>query len=301
VNFPLLARGVVEASRDAATSKLPKGLYVVATPIGNLGDISLRALWVLSQIDRVACEDTRVSGALLAHYGIKKPLLPYHDHNADKARPQIMQKLQDGESVALVSDAGMPLVADPGFKLVRACREAGYPVTVIPGANAALAALAGSGLPVDPFYFAGFPPPKSAARRKWIAAFANVPSSLLIYEAPQRVAATLADLEAVLGAARPAAIARELTKLFEETIRSTLGELAAHFNVNEARGEFVLIVGPPTKAPPVAEMASLDDLLRTHLRVHSLRDAVAVVSAETGIKKAEVYARALWLKGKSSQ
>jgi 16S rRNA (cytidine1402-2'-O)-methyltransferase len=297
-DYPRLAEKFAEASRDDATSKLPTALYVVATPIGNLGDISLRALWTLMHVDRVACEDTRLSGALLARYGIKKPLLPYHDHNADKARPQILEKLSEGESIALISDAGMPLIADPGFKLVRSCREAGHGVTVIPGANAALTALAGSGLPTDHFYFAGFLPPKQAARRKAVDELAAIQSTLVIYEAPQRLGDTLSDLAKGLGATRPAAIARELTKMFEENISATLGELAEQYKEKTVKGEIVIIVGPQEKKASTVDTSEIDVRLRENLNVLSLRDAVAAVSEATGARKSEIYARALWLKGK---
>ena len=246
-DYPLLARCVAEASRDGQTSKLLPGLYVVATPIGNLGDISLRALWTLRHVDRIACEDTRQSGALFAHYGIKKPLFSYHDHNADKVKPRLLAMLAAGERIALVCDAGMPLIADPGFKLVRACRKAGHAVTVVPGANAALTALAGSGLPTDHFYFAGFLPPKQAARKKAIEALENVPATLVFYEAPQRLAETLIDLEKTLGGGRPAAVARELTKLFEETKSGTLTELASHYRLHDVKGEIVILVAPAGK------------------------------------------------------
>ncbi|MGE3623051.1 MAG: 16S rRNA (cytidine(1402)-2'-O)-methyltransferase [Bdellovibrionales bacterium] len=292
-DFPRLARKMAEASRDDTTSKLPSGLYVVATPIGNLGDITLRALWVLGRADCIACEDTRLSGTMLTQFGIEKKLLPYHDHNAEKARPEILRKLGQGQSVALISDAGMPLIADPGFKLVRACREADYDVTVIPGANAALAALAGCGLPTDRFFFVGFLPPKSAARRK---ALENLPAdtTLVFYEAPQRLGETLADLETAFGAARPAAVARELTKFFEETRAATLGELARHYGTYAAKGEIVIVVAPGEKK--IADAGAIDDLLRRHLKTLSLRDAVAAVSEATGARKNEVYTRALGLR-----
>ena len=226
-DYPSVGRLILQASRDDPPSKLPSGLYIVATPIGNLGDISLRALHVLAHADRVACEDTRVGGGLLAHYGIKKPLLPYHDQNADKVRPDLLRKLAAGENIALISDAGMPLIADPGFKLVRACREAGHAVTVIPGANAGLTALAGSGLPVDAFYFAGFLPAQSVARRKALQALMPRNQRHCYFmkrrkEWPLR----LMIWRRFLAAERPAAVARELTKLFEETKSGTLGELA---------------------------------------------------------------------------
>ncbi len=270
---------------------MDSGLYVVATPIGHLGDISLRALWTLAHSDRIACEDTRVSGGMLTKYGIKKPLLPYHDHNADTMRPQILKYIADGEAVALISDAGMPLIADPGYKLVRACRAANYTVTVIPGANAALMAMAGSGLPTDSFYFAGFLPPKATGRQKAIAALRDVQATLLFYEAPQRLGAALADLAHVLGGDRPCAVARELTKLFEETRRGSLAELAAFYSEHAAKGEITLVVGPPLASQPALQ--DVDALLKEYLTTMSLRDAVAAVSVITGIKKADVYASAL--------
>lgn len=279
-----------------ASSKLPAGLYVVATPIGHLGDITLRALTVLAQADVVACEDTRVSGLMLAKYGIKKPLLPYHDHNAEKQRPMILKRINAGESLVLISDAGMPLIADPGNKLVRACRESGHAVTVIPGANAALTALAGSGLPSDRFLFVGFLPSKSAMRKKAIGTLADVPVTLILYEAPQRLAATLADFAEIFGAERPTAVARELTKLFEETKRGTLGELAEFYGTHAAKGEITLIIGGAEKSETTVH--DLDALLKKHLKKSSLRDAVAAVSAMTGAKKSDVYAQALKLTNK---
>jgi 16S rRNA (cytidine1402-2'-O)-methyltransferase len=297
-DYPSVGRLILQASRDGAPSKLPPGLYIVATPIGNLGDISLRALVTLAGSDHVACEDTRVGGGLLARYGIKKPLLPYHDHNADKARPDILQKLAIGESIALISDAGMPLVADPGFKLVRDCRKEGHAVTVIPGANAALTGLIGSGLPVEPFYFAGFLPAKSAARRKMLQALAAQPATLLFYEAPQRLAATLNDLAEILGSERPAAVARELTKLFEETKTGTLSELATFYKAAPVKGEITIIVGPSEADETAINPAQLDAMLKQELRTQSLRNAVMQVSIATGMPKSEVYARALALQKK---
>ena len=252
-------------------------------------------------VDHIACEDTRLSCSKLARYGIKKPLISYHDHNADKMRPQILQKLSAGESIALISDAGMPLIADPGFKLVRDCREAGHAVTVIPGANAALTGLTGSGLATDQFYFAGFLPPKQAARRKAIDELAAIQSTLVFYEAPQRLADCLADLAKLLGATRPAAVARELTKMFEETITSTLGELAERYKEQKPKGEIVVIVGPQERKASTVDTSEIDVKLKENLHVLSLRDAVAVVSEMTGARKSEVYARALWLKGKMNK
>jgi 16S rRNA (cytidine1402-2'-O)-methyltransferase len=295
LDYPNLARKLFEASGEIRSSKLPAGLYVVATPIGHLGDISLRALATLAQADRIACEDTRVSGGMLAKYGIRKTLLSYHDHNAEKQRPVILKHIAAGEAVALISDAGMPLIADPGNKLVRACREAGFPVTVIPGANAALTALAGSGMPSDRFLFVGFLPPKSAARQKVIATLRDVPVTLIFYEAAQRLAATLADFAKIFGGERPAAVARELTKLFEETRRGNLAELAEFYGEVQVKGEITLVIGPPDES--AAPVHDLDALLKKHMQDMSVRDAVEAVSAISGVKKGEVYARALKLGG----
>ena len=215
-------------SLDGHASRSPRlapGLHIVATPIGNLGDITLRALATLAGADLIACEDTRVTRKLLDRYGIATPLTPYHDHNAAKARPALLRRLAEGAAIALVSDAGTPLISDPGFKLVRAAQEAGHPVTALPGASAVLAALAVAGLPTDQFFFAGFLPPKQAARRARIAELARIPATLVLFETGPRLAATLADLAAGLGR-REAAVCRELTKLHEEVRRGDLATLA---------------------------------------------------------------------------
>jgi 16S rRNA (cytidine1402-2'-O)-methyltransferase len=297
LDYPLLAREFLQASGEAATCKLPAGLYIVATPIGHLGDITLRALVTLANADHVACEDTRVSGGMLTKYGFKRPLLSYHDHNAETAGAKILDRLKAGDSVALISDAGMPLISDPGFRLVGACQELGYPVTVIPGANAALTALAGSGLPTDQFHFAGFLPSKTAARQKAIAAIAAVPGTLLFYEAPQRLADSLADLAKILGDKRPAAVARELTKMFEETRRGSLSELAAFYTEQDVKGEIVILVAPTAEAVSHSA-ADIASMLKEALTTQSLRDAVNAVSVVAGAKKSEVYALALQLTGK---
>lgn len=292
LDYPRLAQEVLQATLKEATCKLPAGLYIVGTPIGHLGDITLRALATLALADSIACEDTRVSGGMLSRYGLKKQLLPYHDHNADAAGNKIIAALQRGESVALISDAGMPLVSDPGYDLVRQARAAGLPVTVIPGPSAALTALAGAGLPSDQFHFAGFLSSKSAARIKDIAALAAVPGTLLIYESPQRLAGSLRDLAAVLGP-RPAAVARELTKLFEEFRGGTLNELAAHYATHDVKGEIVILVAPATGAATPTSAADIEAQLREALKTSSLRDAVQRVSLTTGAKKKEVYDLAL--------
>jgi 16S rRNA (cytidine1402-2'-O)-methyltransferase len=270
---------------------LEPGLHLVATPIGNLGDITLRALWVLRSVDRILCEDTRVTGRLLTHYGIDKPLDAYHDHNADRVRPSVLAALQRGETLALVSDAGTPLVSDPGYKLVREAIAEGLPVTAAPGPSAALTALILSGLPPDAFLFAGFPPPRSAARRKAFAQWQNLAASLVFFEGASRLAACLADMAEVLGD-RQAAIGRELTKRHEEMRRGTLAELAALYCAEPApRGEVVIVVGPPLAVPP--EATDLDARLDELLAQLSLRDAVATLATETGLARRALYDRAL--------
>src|SRR5580698_2202605 len=225
--------------------KAAPGLHIVATPIGNLGDITLRALATLAGADLIACEDTRVTHKLLDRYAIVTPLTPYHDHNATAARPRLLQRLAEGAAIALVSDAGTPLVSDPGYKLVRAVQEAGYSVTSLPGPSAPLAALAVAGLPTDQFFFAGFLPPKQTARRARIAELARIPATLVFFETGPRVVATLADLAAGLGS-REAALCRELTKLHEEVRRGDLETLARTYAAGgELRGEIVLVIAPP--------------------------------------------------------
>lgn len=277
-----------------ARSKLPGGLYLVATPIGNAADITLRALDILKRADVVACEDTRLTGKLLARHGIRARLTPYHDHNAERARPALLERLSRGDSVALVSDAGTPLLSDPGYKLVKACRDSGLAVTAAPGASAAVTALILSGLPTDRFLFAGFLPPKQAARTKALTELASVPATLVFFESPARLAASLADMAKVLGA-RPAAIARELTKLYEELRRGTLAELADHYAKSGApKGEVVVVVGAPI-APARPQAADLDERIRQALAQESVRDAASRVAAETGLPRRDVYARALAL------
>jgi len=274
--------------------KAAPGLHIVATPIGNLGDITLRALATLAGADLIACEDTRVTRKLLDRYAIGTPLTPYHDHNATAARPRLLQRLAEGAAIALVSDAGTPLVSDPGFKLVRAVQEAGYSVTSLPGASAPLAALAVAGLPTDQFFFAGFLPPKQTARRARIAELARIPATLVFFETGPRVAATLADLAAGLGL-REAALCRELTKLHEEVRRGDLETLARTYAAGgELRGEIVLVIAPPA----AQEQPNADDaetLLRQALARVSLKDAVGEVALATGLSRRDLYQRALAL------
>lgn len=284
----------------AEAERIAPGLHIVATPIGNLGDISLRAISTLAAADAILCEDKRVTKVLLAHYGITTPVLSYHEHNATEMRPKVLARLAEGQALALVSDAGTPLVSDPGYRLVEAAVEAGYPITAVPGASAVLAALVLAGLPSDRFFFEGFLPAKSGERRRRARELESIPATLVFFEAPHRIAESLADLAAILGE-RPAAVARELTKKFETIRRGTLGELAARFSEDgPPKGEIVLVVGPPGAASgPDADV--LDAALRAALAVHSQRDAVDIVAAELGLKRKDVYARALRLSGKRGQ
>lgn len=277
---------------------LTPGLYIVATPIGNLGDITLRALDTLRAVDAIACEDTRETGKLASVYGIPAPRLPYHDHNAAEMRPKIIERLQQGQRIALVSDAGMPLISDPGYKLVVACRAAGIAVTCVPGASASLAGLVLSGLPADRFFFGGFLPPKSAARRKALLDLRDIPATLVFYETAPRLCDSLADMNAVLGA-RPAAVTRELTKKFEEVRSGTLAELAAHYAMaGEPRGEIVVIVGQAAEGSDIWDDARVDARLREVMQGQGLRvkDAAAQVAAESGWRKGDVYTRAVAVK-----
>jgi 16S rRNA (cytidine1402-2'-O)-methyltransferase len=272
----------------------PAGLYLVATPIGNLRDVTLRALETLAGVDLVACEDTRVTRKLLDHFGIETPLTSYHEHNAAVARPRLLARLAEGAAIALVSDAGTPLVSDPGFKLVRAAREAGHAVTAVPGASAVLAALVSSGLPPDRFFFEGFLPAKQAARRQRIDEIAHLPATLVLFETGPRLAAALADLAERLGP-RGASVCRELTKLHEEVRGGDLVALArAYANAAAPRGEIVVVIAPPAPAAP-AEGHDLDALLRSALSRSSLKDAVTDVVAATGCPRRTVYQRALAL------
>jgi 16S rRNA (cytidine1402-2'-O)-methyltransferase len=287
------ARRFIIAGQPIQASRLAPGLYVAATPIGNLGDITLRALQALAGADLVACEDTRVTRKLLERYGITTPLSPYHEHNAVKARPALLRRLTDGAAIALVSDAGTPLISDPGFKLVRAAQEAGHAVTALPGASAVLTALAVAGLPTDQFFFAGFLPPKAAARQTRIAELARLPGTLVVFETGPRIAAALADLAAGLGG-REAALCRELTKLHEEIRRGDLSQLAKACADEEPRGEIVLVIAPrPPEAP--ASLAETETMLRQALARHSLKDAVVEVVQATGRPRREVYQCALAL------
>ncbi|MGB6174742.1 MAG: 16S rRNA (cytidine(1402)-2'-O)-methyltransferase [Methylocella sp.] len=277
----------------AEAEPIRPGLHVVATPIGNLGDISFRALATLAAADAIVAEDTRVTKKLLAHYGIATPLVAYHEHNAAVMRPHLLARLAGGAALALVSDAGTPLISDPGFKLVADALAQNIAVVSVPGASAVLAALVVAGLPTDRFFFEGFLPQKGAARRGRIAELSAIPGTLVFFESPRRVAETLNDLAAVLGP-RDAAIARELTKYFETVRRGLLPDLASIVSAEPPpKGEIVVLVGPPGAELPV--QPDLDARLGKALEAHSVKDAAAVVSAETGQPRRKVYARAIEL------
>lgn len=279
----------------AEAEPIAAGLHVVATPIGNLRDISLRALATLAAAEAVIAEDTRVTKVLLAHYGIATPLVAYHEHNAHVVRPQLLARLRDGAALALVSDAGTPLVSDPGFKLVAEAVAEGVAVTSVPGASAVLAALVVAGLPTDRFFFEGFLPQKGAARRARLAELAAVPGTLVFFESPRRLPETLADCAAVLGA-REAAVARELTKHFESVRRGPLPGLAEEIAAGEPlKGEIVLLIGPPSPEAAALGEEALDQRLRAAMATNSVKDAAAIVAGETGQPRRRVYARALQL------
>jgi len=271
------------------------GLYLVATPIGNLGDITLRALSVLGGVDLIACEDTRVSRRLLDRYGIRTRLTAYHDHNAQTVRPRLLDQIAEGQSIALISDAGMPLISDPGYKLVRDAVAQDIGVTVVPGPSSVSSALALSGLPSDRYLFAGFLPSRKAARTHALAEVKDVAATLIFFEAARRLPQSIADMAAVFGA-RPVAVARELTKKFEDVQRGTLPELAAYYkDAGPPKGEVVVVVAPP--GDDLAGEVDVDAVLRPLLAQHSLKQAVAAATAATGMPRREVYARALEITG----
>jgi 16S rRNA (cytidine1402-2'-O)-methyltransferase len=288
------SRTFTVAGQLLTAPKAVPGLHLVSTPIGNLGDITLRALETLAGVDIIACEDTRITRRLTERYGISALLKPYHEHNAALARPKILERLAQGASIALVSDAGTPLISDPGFKLVREVCAAGHPVIALPGPSSVLAALAVAALPTDRFFFEGFLPAKEAARRTRIGELVRIPATLVLFESGPRLAATLADLAAGLGK-REAAVARELTKLHEEVRRGDLVSLAADYAAGaETRGEIVIVIAPPaaTEQPSAAD---IDALLHAALARTSVKDAVAEVAAATGEPRRAIYARALEL------
>jgi 16S rRNA (cytidine1402-2'-O)-methyltransferase len=296
------ARPEDDSRQEAGSSRLFRidpelspGLYVVSTPIGNLRDITLRALDILASVDVVCAEDTRVAGKLLSAFGVSARLRPYHDHNGAQARPGLLNELLTGARIALISDAGTPLVSDPGYKLVREAAEKGIPVFAIPGASAPLTALASSGLPTDRFTFAGFPPPKSSARKRFLTEMKSGQGTLIFFEGPSRLAASLADMAEVFGP-REAAVARELTKKFEETRRGSLAELAAHYvEAGPPRGELVILVGPSAD-PGHADESTLDAAILAADETRPLKEIAAEIAERLGLKRRDVYERALALR-----
>jgi 16S rRNA (cytidine1402-2'-O)-methyltransferase len=289
--------GVPGSDAAVALPPLPAGLYLVATPIGNAADITLRALDVLGRADALACEDTRRTRVLLEMHGVPlagRPIVSYHDRNGAARRPQILGWLGEGRSVAYASDAGTPLIADPGYRLVEAARAAGHAVHPVPGPSALLAALSVAGLPTDRFLFLGFLPPRGPARRAALGDVAGLKATLAAFESPRRLAAALADMAAVLGDGRRAAVARELTKRFEEVRQGTLGELAERYAEETPKGEVVVLVAPPAPAGPGAsDGLALDDALAEALTTLSLKEAVRAVAGRLGLPRRVVYARAL--------
>ena len=269
---------------------LESGLYITATPIGNARDIGLRALEVLKNCDAIVAEDTRTTSKLLAIHGISRPMIAYNDHNAPRVRPQILTRLENGDRLALVTDAGTPLVSDPGYKLVRDAIATGAKLHAVPGASAALAALVISGLPTDRFCFIGFLPNTSAARRTALDEIKSLRATLIFFEAPQRLKETLDDTASVLGT-RDAAVARELTKLHEDVRRGELSELARYYESNPPRGEVTILVGPP--ASPAPDFSKADALLDRALPFMPLRAAVDLIGEALNLPRKAVYARAL--------
>ncbi|NBN65687.1 16S rRNA (cytidine(1402)-2'-O)-methyltransferase [Microvirga tunisiensis] len=275
-------------------------LYIVSTPIGNLGDITLRALETLAAADVVACEDTRVTATLMQRFGLKAPLLPYHEHNAERQRPRLLAALAEGQVVALVSDAGTPLVSDPGYRLVRDVLAAGHRVVPIPGASAPLAGLVASGLPTDTLLFAGFLPQKAGARLRRLSELAPMPATLAFFESPHRLAASLAAMAEALGP-REAVVARELTKRFETFQRGTLAELAAFYADNPPKGEIVVLVGPPAPQAPAEDADDVEALLRDALARQPVAAAAKEIARRTGRDRTEIYRLALALKAEAGE
>jgi 16S rRNA (cytidine1402-2'-O)-methyltransferase len=280
-------------NKPVAKSNASPTLYVVATPIGNLADMSARATDRLAQVSVIACEDTRTSQVLLQHYGITTPTVSFHEHNRTERLPELLARLAKGESIALISDAGTPLISDPGAELVKAVWDAGFIVTPIPGASAAMTALSAAGLPSDGFFFAGFLPTKPAARQARIALLRALPVTSILYEAPHRIAATLEELSLALGE-REAVIARELTKRFETFYRGSLKNLAAKFAGNPTKGEIVLLIAPTRSSiAPMTDNALIDQLLSEALTRLPKSAAAAEIAKATGLPREEIYARAL--------
>ena len=287
-------RSDTPACCEAESVASPPSLYLVATPIGNLGDMTERAKNLLQQVDVIACEDTRLTKRLCQRWNFKAPLVAYHEHSAARVRPRLLEQMQSGKRIALVSDAGTPLVSDPGYKLVQAVIAAGLEVTALPGASAPTTALVVSGLPSDRYFFYGFLPRKSTARKTALAQINNVPATLIFFESPTRLADCLRDMAAVLGHRR-AAVARELTKKFEQVRRGFLLDLAEYYSKHgKSKGEIVIVAG----GPPACDNGGidLDEELKKALARASLKDAVASVSGAFGLPRQKVYKRALDLR-----
>jgi 16S rRNA (cytidine1402-2'-O)-methyltransferase len=281
---------------DSPDRRAPGVLYVVATPIGNLEDVSARALRVLGEVAIIACEDTRHSARLLSAYSIRTPTISYFEHNEERRTPELIERLQRGESVALVTDAGTPAISDPGYRLVRAALAEGIRVAALPGPSAAVAAISISGLPTDRFTFEGFLPQKASARRNALEALKRESRTMVLFEAARRLTATLGDMESVFGREREAVVVREITKTFEESVRGTVSELRTHFTAVEPRGEIVIVVAgasaPSTTgvSSPETHTLTVEELCDAGL---SLKDASIVIARLTGTSRREVYQQAL--------
>lgn len=285
---------------EAQLAQITPGLYLVATPIGNARDITLRAIDVLRTADILACEDTRVTRKLLSVHDIRpERLVSYHEHNAAEMRPKLIEHLNSGKIVALVSDAGTPMINDPGFRIAADCREAGIPVQAIPGASAVTTGLMLAGLPTDRFMYCGFPPPKQGKRTTWLGEIKDIPTTLVFLESAKRLAASLTDMASVLGD-RDCAVVREMTKKFEETRRDKLSALSIHYQeAGPPKGEITVVVGPPLEGDEMSD-TDIDTLLLNALKTERVKDAANLVAAQTGRPKRDLYARALALKDGSS-
>ena len=282
------------AGHSIESPPLEAGLYVVATPIGNLRDITLRALETLAAADVIACEDSRVSGRLLRHYGIATPMTAYHEHNAERAGAKLLERLSLGQAVALISDAGTPLISDPGYRLVSQARQAGIAVYPVPGANAAIAALSAGGLATDRFLFAGFLPPRQAARRKALAELAGTRATIVLYESPNRLAGLLGDIASQYGPQRQVRICRELTKLHEEIDGGEAAALAERWAARTIKGEVVVLIDNPGQA---TDIESAETVLRECLATMSVSRAASEAARRTGLPKRTLYALALEMAG----
>jgi 16S rRNA (cytidine1402-2'-O)-methyltransferase len=273
---------------------LQPGLYVAATPIGNLKDVTFRVIEALKEADRILCEDTRQTAKLCAAYGISTPRAAYNEHNADRVQPEIIESLAGGAAICLVSDAGTPLISDPGYRLVRAARDAGIRVFPLPGPSALVAALSASGVPAEKFLFAGFPPARAEARLEFLKSLAAIEATLVFYEGPSRLGASLQSMDAAFGARR-AVVARELTKMFEEFDEGTLGALAEKYSKSPPKGEIVVIIHPPEEKPAASD-ADIDRFISAAIVSMSVKDAATAAADALGIARKTAYERALALK-----